>query len=856
MLSAKIASRNLPKRRLRTVLTITAVFLGIALFVGINMATASALAEFNSYINKFWGATDIVVTYGNDAPFVDQSVIDRVQNDPLVQQTAVRLDWFGLSQSSSSNVTYFIRGIDPRHDFEYAGFNITGTRLFSSSQAVVDNIVAERLGLDIGSTLTVFTAVQSAGNPSQYQPVILSLGIVGINYPLRNIGSAVYVYLPQLQSDLGMQGKITHIYASLYDSTRALQVQDELRRSLPSSFEISAPKAEAVKRIQSQTTGFQIGLNVMVGVSLVVCSFIVFNTLLMTVSERTYEIGVLRAVGNSRAQIFRIFLAEGLLIGTIGTAVGIVGGLGLARLFAYVLETTFYIPGLPVAQLTPSIVLEGLGAGLVTVLSGALYPALSASRVNIIQAIRPSARSSKRHVPLALVGLLGAIMLAVGLAESLRLTPFHVNYMDVFIVPTGVVLLGSAVYGKAGRTLSLPMLLLSGAVRHLASKSGRRRLLRSSICFGMIAITLSFAILIGGIQSGVRGALQQGIQEALGADIILVANQSIPVRFTDSLNGLQSVSIATPMSPSDAPAKAFGQTSSSIGVLAVDPAVFPRMISYTFASPSNASQAYSQLIADNKSLLLPDSLASRLGVQFNESLTVLTSIGNETFRVAGVFTGPVLQYIQFGEHFASDSIIVSLSSQQEYFKGEYKAPLFLVNLKAQYKSQAASVAHDIANMYPQYDFGENTLTLDELLSLVNDTINRIFALILLILYFALLIASLGIGATMVMNVSDRRREIGLLRSQGMSRSQIIGLFLGESTLMGLFGFLLALPGGLVLLKGATNSTTLAGFFIPYVVPYTAIAQAFLLALVAVLAGGLYPAVRASRMEITRAIEQV
>src|SRR2546426_12749468 len=188
--------------------------------------------------------------------------------------------------------------------------------------------------------------------------------------------------------------------------------------------------------------------------------------------------------------------------------------------------------------------------------------------------------------------------------------------------------------------------------------------------------------------------------------------------------------------------------------------------------------------------------------------------------------------------------------------GRDTAPLFLVDLRSQYKSQAAGVARDITTMFPQYNFGENSLTLGELLSLVNGTINRIFALILLILYFALLIASLGIGATMIMRVSDRRREIGLLRSQGVSRLQVTGLFLGEGTFLGFFGFLLAVPGGLLLLKGATNSTSLAGFFIPFIIPYGAIVQALILALAAVLTGSLYPAVRASRLEITRALEQV
>jgi len=375
----------------------------------------------------------------------------------------------------------------------------------------------------------------------------------------------------------------------------------------------------------------------------------------------------------------------------------------------------------------------------------------------------------------------------------------------------------------------------------------------------MIVITLSFAIMIGGIQNGVQGALQQGIQEALGADIILVANQSIPTSFTNNLTSLPNVANATPMSPSQFSAKAFGQTlNSSMGVVAVDPLVFPTIISYTFVNLPSTNSPYSQLAVDNRSLLIPDSLASKLGISAGDTVPILTPSSNVTvtFTVAGVFTGPVLQYIQFGEHFASDSIVVSFASQREYFAGSDTAPLFLVNLKPQYKSQATSIAQDISTLYPRYDFSENSLTLGELLSLVNDTINRIFTLILLILYFALLIASLGIGATMVMNVSDRRREIGLLRSQGMSRGQIMELFLGEGVLLGLFGFLLAIPGGLLLLKGATNSTTLAGFFIPYIVPYGAILQAFVLALIAVLAGSVYPALRASRMEIIEALERV
>ena len=848
MLSAKIAYRNLPKRRARTALTILAVILGVALLVGISLATASATGEFTNYINKFWGQTDIVVSYGAFPPVFQAGNLARVQSAPEVAQTAIRLLWFGALNKTPVQLV----GVN-QTDFDYASLNITGAKILSANQTTIDDGLAQKLGIGIGSTIQVFS-IDATGNN-----VSISFSVVGINHPLRNIGASVYVNLLQLQSDLNFQGLISHIYATINDSTRAPQVRDEIQRLLGSPlFNVSAPKAEAVQRIAGQTAGFELGLNVMVAVALVVCSFIVFNTLFMTVNERTYEIGVMRAVGTSRSQIFKIFLAEGILIGTIGTIAGVFAGLALSRAFTAIAENILQIPSLPLVQLTPTITLMGIGAGFAAVFGGSLYPAASASRINIIQAIRPSARNSHNRVPDSIIVLVSVGMLTLGTLEAARLTPFHIPYLDVALIPTGLVILGAVLFGRSGRILTAPLLPFSKAVRYIVSRNGRRRLLRNAISFGMITITLSFVIMLGGIQGGIQAALDQGIQEALGADIILVANESLPVSFTNNLTILPQVTTATPLGPSFLPVNptAFGPSGNktSVGILAVDPTTFPQIVNYQFVNSPPPQVVYSQLASNNQTVLLPDSLASRLGVTVGENITMdLPNAVN--FRVAGTFTGPVLQYIQFGNSFASDTIVVSFKTQTQFFGGRYTAPLFLVNLKPQYKSEASTIAHNIAASYPKYDFAENSLTLGQLLSLVRDTINRIFTIILLVLYFALLIATLGITATMIMNVTDRKREIGLLRSQGMSRRQIAGLFLSEGVLLGLFGFLLAVPGGLLLLEGATNSTTLAGFYLPFVVPIGAMVQAFGLSILAVLAGSLYPALRASRMEITEALEQ-
>ncbi|HZY47048.1 MAG TPA: FtsX-like permease family protein, partial [Candidatus Bathyarchaeia archaeon] len=481
MLSAKIAYRNLPKRRARTALTILAVVLGVALLVGINLATASATSEFTSYINKFWGRTDIVVSYGGIPPVFDSHYLSNVESAPEVTQTAIRLVWFG----SVDNATIFqLVGINGT-DFDYSSFNITGTRTLSPGQATVDQGLAQKYGLKIGSSLTVFTRLFTNANAS------IPLSVVAINYPLRNIGASLYVSLPQLQSKLGFQGMISHVYATLDDPTKSPQVRDEIQRLLGSPiFNVNAPKAEAVQRIAGQMAGFELGLNVMVAVSLVVCTFIVFNTLFMTVNERTYEIGVMRAVGTSRSQVFKIFLLEGLLIGTIGTIAGVFTGLILSRAFTLIAENVLEIPSLPIVQLTPSITLIGLGAGFAAVFAGSLYPAASASRINIIQAIRPAARNSRKRIPDSITALVSLLMVTIGSLEAARLTPFHVNYLDVALIPMGLVLLGALLFGRTSRILTAPVLPMSRAVGYIASRSGRRRLLRNTISFGMITIAL------------------------------------------------------------------------------------------------------------------------------------------------------------------------------------------------------------------------------------------------------------------------------------------------------------------------------------------------------------------------------
>ncbi|MFQ5999609.1 MAG: ABC transporter permease [Candidatus Bathyarchaeia archaeon] len=848
-----MALRNLRRRKARNVLTIIAIVLGVSLLVGVNVATASAMAEFRRYLSRFWGETDVIIRYGNRMPFSEGN-ITIVEETPGVEKLISRLGWLARLNNDTRKIVGLV-GINYTDDFEYTNYNITDSSEINGTNVVIGNKIAEDYGVEIGYDLSLTIRVYESERWNR----TLSLSVIGIYYPTPPITSIdVFIDFTELQKIAGLSGMTSALLVKVEKSAKTTEVRDLLQENLGPEFDVSAPKAEAEQRIEGQRAGFQLGLNIMVMVSLLVSGFLVFNTMFMAVNERIYEIGVLRAIGNSRRQIFFAFLNESILLGVLGASIGILGGLGLSNLFTFLFEQAFQLSKITTV-LTPNVALSGFVMGLITVIGGAIFPAFSASRINVIQALRPGVRAGRRTIPDSVPLIVGLALFMIGSIQAFGLIPSipSVLYVSIFLVPIGLMISAAILVKQAAKILTGPITLVSSSISKVVSKNFRRKLLRNTVSFGIIGITLTFVILLGGIEAGVVEGMEKSIKEAMGADITLISNQTIPKSFEDNLTKMEQVEIATPMGilPST---KVFSDEdeSATVVVLVIDPDVFPDVIKYRFVDSSSSEEIYQELASNNESLILPESLANRLGVSVGQNLTVLTTRGGgKNFTVAGIFTGPVLQYIWFGDRPMSESILVSFKSQKVHFDGKDEAWIFFLNLWNKYKEEAGQVADYIDDAYPEYDFGRRTVTLQDLLSIVRDQIRNVFSIIFLILYFAVLICALGVAVTMIMNVTERRREIGLLRSQGMSRRQILGLFLSEAALMGLLGLLIALPCGLITLKGATSTTTITGFWLPYIIPWPVIGQSIAFAFIAAVVGALYPAYRASRLSITRSLQR-
>jgi putative ABC transport system permease protein len=859
LISLRMATRNISRRKSRTALTIVAIVLGTALLVGVNLATTSALKEFTQYLDRFWGQTDVIVQHVGYAPFDMGNVTFIREASGTIENLAARVSSSSMPgpsmvfiNNNTDNVAGIV-GITTQDDYEYAAYNITGSSNINGFNVVVGNTIADKYGVKIGDAfnLTIETRSQTYQN--------YTMTAIGVYYPTPPTTSIdVFMDTAAAQQVTGLQGKISVVFMKIKSQEQVVETRDLLQKELGVEYEVTAPKIETQQRTQGQLAGFQIGLNVMIMAALLVSSFLVFNTMFMTVKERTYEIGVLRAVGTSRRQVFSVFLEESLVLGVVGTVIGIFAGVALSNLFGFLLQQAFRLSTIPGLTLTPNAVIIGVVGGLLTVVCGAVYPAISASRVNILQALRPEMRAKKRFPDTALLAV-GLGLFLVGAGFAMRMLPFTLPYADMFLTPLGLVMFATISAKKASKALTSPITRLTSSVGTLLSKAVARKLLRNAVTIGMIGISLAFTILLGGVQGAMGSSLENGIKEALGGDIILIANRTLPLDFKNNLTSVEpnKIQSITPVGIYWLGTRVFnGNNQSNVAVMVIEPQTFSSIISYQFIGSTTPEEAYGKLASKNDTLILPENLAVKLGVSVGSSLSVVTpAYGPRNFTVEGVFTGVALQFISFGYLPMSQSIIISFGSESAYFYGENHAMMFFVNLNDNFKKESQSVVESINSSFPQYDFGENSRTLQDLLAGVRTNINQVFSIFYLIVYFAIFIATIGMAIIMIMNVTERRREIGLLRSQGMSRNQILGMLLAEACFSGVIGFLVGLLSGLLMLKSLTSTTTVIGLWMPFTIPWSTMTQALALAVIASVGGALYPAFKASRLSITQALQQ-
>jgi lipoprotein-releasing system permease protein len=288
---------------------------------------------------------------------------------------------FGVLGDVANPIT--LTGIQARDFYriiDIPGKIVSGTAELTPEGILVGTKLASDLGLTIGEKLRVRTNRSAEGGGDQTFVVdgIFDLGSREANE------RTTYVSLRAAQSLLGLSGGVTALSVNLEDPYAAETVAEDLRNSLGVNAESWIKTFEQVfTALRTQSTAnytiqFFVGVAVALGIS---------SVLVVSVVQRSREIGILRAMGASRGRIRRVFLTQGATIGLLGSLAGSLLGIGfilLWRLLARNPDGTEFFP----VDLQPLLFLRTALIATVTGVLTALLPAQSAARLNPVDAIR------------------------------------------------------------------------------------------------------------------------------------------------------------------------------------------------------------------------------------------------------------------------------------------------------------------------------------------------------------------------------------------------------------------------------------------------------------------------------------
>jgi len=577
-------------------------------------------------------------------------------------------------------------------------------------------------------------------------------------------------------------------------------------------------------------------------VGVVIAALLVFNTFTIVVAQRARELGLLRVLGASRAQVVAAIVAEALVVGVVASVAGLFLGVGIAALLLRVVEGVgFDVPDGAVV-VTSRTVAVAIGVGVLVTVVAALWPALRASRDAPLEAMsdtaRPPGRTTAWRVLVGVVLTFAAVpVIITGLdrtadARSLTGDLAWVGAGALLVLVGVVILLATfagpfaGALGRIGRRIGPAGVL----ARENAMRNPRRTAATASAL--VIGLTLVTAVAVFGAstKASVRAAVDRGIR----ADVILKAQQfaGFSPEVADRAAAVDGVRAVSPFQ------------FRKVRILGNEETVASAEADGLAATVDLDLVAGSVGALDDDGILVHEDAAADYGYRVGDQVIVQMSRGYFPLTVAGVyrqadFTGglPV-------------SWVVPRAVYREGFGPDEQDTLVYLTTAAGVDADAVAteVRADLRSDFPNVDVLTRAGYRDD----QERAIDRFLAVSIALLLLSEVIAVLGIVNTLALSVHERTREIGLLRAVGMSRAQVRTMIHREAVVIAAIGALVGIAVGLVwgwlfvAALGSQGLTTVS-------VPWLELAVFLVVALLAGVLAGWFPARRAARLDVLDAI---
>jgi putative ABC transport system permease protein len=854
----KVALRGLAGRKLRAVLTGIAIVLGVAMISGTYILTDTVQKAFNNLLVDSYAGTDVVVTGKGleisidgekpPPPPVDASLLETVRGvdevalatgSILDEQNTKLLTAEGESISSEGFPTLGF-GIDT--DPALSQFNPLnlheGRWPAADNEVVIDAGAADDEGFEVGDTVQVSTL-----QPKRSFELV---GVAGYG-EVESLGAISFVVftIPAAQELLGREGQFDAISVSATEGVSEDELVSAIAPVLPRTAEAVSASEEAQEQadeVSEFTSIFRYFLLAFGAIALFVGAFVIFNTFSITVAQRTREFATLRTIGASRRQVLGSVILESLVIGLLasllGLALGVVLAEGIEALFG---SLGVELPSADRVFATRTIVVS-LVVGMGITLAAGLFPAIRATRVPPIAAVREGATLPHgrfhRFTPwiAALIVLLSLVLLARAmftdeLGTGDRLLSIAAGVLLLFV---GVAMLSSRLVRPLAALVGFPARRAGGAAGRLASGNALRNPGRTAATAAALMIGIALVAFIATLANGMKASNREAIEEQIAADYVVT-----------SVDGYTPFVAAAGDALAESPAPEVVTSVRSDaglvdGVTTEVGGIEPETVAdaYVFNWHEGDDGVLESFGADDA--VVSSNYAEDHDISVGDVLT-LQSTADRTAEVTvvGTFEPPPFY-----------PLIESVNVSTELFDTLYDRP--------RNRWTWANVPGDPsdANRAPLEEaiagFPDTQLeTREEWIDREDQDISTFISFLYVMLTLAVFVSIFGMINTLVLSVYERTREIGMLRAIGMTRRQVRRMIRQESIITALIGAAIGLPLGIFL--AALVNRALSEYDIAFSIPW---AQLIVLTIVAIVIGilaAIMPARRAAKLNPLEAI---
>ena len=838
--------RSMFAHKLRLALTTASIALGIAFLAGTFILGDTTKQAFDDLFAQASSGTDAVVREkaafnqsegaGTARAPIDADVINQVRTvdgvrvaEGMSSGYALLTDNDGaaiLPSGGAPTMGYTMPAESLRGDITI----LDGAAPVGPRQVAIDASSAEDNDIAIGSTIKILF-----NGPTREFTVVGTVGYGGE----KDLGgsSSAFFDPATAQRLVGTPGAYDEIDVKAIDGVSDAELASRLDAIAPEGTEAvtgATVAQEASDAVTEELKFLNILLGIFAAVALFVGSFIIWNTFTMTVTQRSREIALARAVGATRWQVLRSLLAEALLLGLIASAIGIALGVAVAKGLTALMDALgFSLPSTSL-QLQPSTIWISMLVGVVVTVVAALVPARRATKVLPIEALREATPGSDRLSVRR--GVIGVILIGLGVTGLLMGlyggAPFGLFGLGILALIVGVVVVIPLVARPLASVIGAP-LRWRGVTGELAEENARRNPRRTASTASALMIGLALVVSMGVFASSLKASFGDLLDDTTNADLYLTTASSQAEGFSPEaavaaaqVDGVKALS-----------ATGFGSArinGSGTSYSSIDPSTVQSLLNLDMSDGSVTDMGPNDIlvsrdVADANNWTVGD----KVPVEF-------AATGKDDLTISGIFDAS-------GGYLESDYLL-SISGQTVH-AGQQLITSALIQIDdgasqsdVQSGIEAALANHPDAKVVDQQGYEDQ----------IGGTIDNLLALVTVMLLLAVIIALLGIVNTLALSVFERTRELGLLRAVGMTSGQVRAMVRWESAVISLMGAIVGAALGVGL--GVALSQTLKDEGIKAIsVPVPQVLLYIVLAGVAGVLAAIGPARSAARVDVLRAV---